>query len=81
MQVLSIGSRGAEVMFLQRLLNKHGANPYVTEDGAFGPRTQSALIAYQRAHRVTAPPLVTPGDPRTLRLATPPAAAGTPRIA
>lgn len=57
MQVLSIGSRGAEVMFLQRLLNKHGANPYVTEDGAFGPRTQSALIAYQRAHRVTAPPL------------------------
>lgn len=51
MQTLAIGSRGHEVMFLQRLLNKRGATPYLTQDGAFGARTQAALTAFQRTVR------------------------------
>jgi peptidoglycan hydrolase-like protein with peptidoglycan-binding domain len=52
MQTLRIGSHGHEVTFLQRLLNRDGANPYLTEDGVFGPRTQAALIAFQRGHSI-----------------------------
>ena len=55
MQNLSSGSRGHEVTFLQRLLNRAGADPYLTEDGIFGPRTQAAVIAFQRANGVQPP--------------------------
>lgn len=49
MRTLMIGSRGADVMFLQVLLNRNGANPQVVEDGVFGRATQVAVAAYQRA--------------------------------
>ncbi len=50
-----MGSNGADAMFLQCLLNKSGAMPRLTEDGAFGPRTRAAVVAYQQAHRPLAP--------------------------
>lgn len=53
MQTLSIGSHGADVMFLQRMLNKRGASPYLTEDGSFGPRTQAGLKRFQESARLT----------------------------
>jgi len=37
---------------LQYLLNAHGAR--LTVDGTFGPLTKSAVIAFQRAHHLTA---------------------------
>jgi hypothetical protein len=47
MLTLSVGWRGYEVTFLQHLLNRYGADPYVTEDGNFGPLTRNAVIAFQ----------------------------------
>lgn len=42
------GSRGECVKALQIMLNNTGANPRLTADGIFGPRTRSAVITYQR---------------------------------
>ena len=58
MRTLSLNSNGADVMFLQCLLNKRNANPRLVEDGSFGQRTKTALMAYQRGAR---PPLVADG--------------------
>jgi hypothetical protein len=52
-----MGATGADVMFLQCLLNKQGANPLLTEDGAFGARTKAAVMAFQRSK----PPLTPDG--------------------
>lgn len=51
MRTLTMGSHGADVMFLQCLLNKRNANPRLVEDGAFGPRTRTAVVAFQQAAR------------------------------
>src|SRR6478736_7425631 len=53
MQTLTVGSNSYEVMFLQVMLNRSGANPRLAEDGIFGPRTQAAAIAFQRANTVS----------------------------
>jgi len=45
---LRIGARGIEVIALQLQLNAKGATPRLTVDGAFGPKTQTAVIAFQR---------------------------------
>jgi len=45
---LAIGSQGAQVRTLQRLLNKFGYGP-LEVDGEFGPLTQAALRRYQAA--------------------------------
>ena len=42
-------------MFLQRMLNKRGASPVLGEDADFGPRTKSAVIAFQSANGVAPP--------------------------
>jgi hypothetical protein len=52
MKTISQGSKGAEVMFLQRQLNKRGASPALGEDGDFGPKTKAAVLAFQHANRV-----------------------------
>ena len=67
MRQLTIGARGPEVAHLQRLLNwenfQNGfPSPDITVDQAFGPRTQTRLIAWQRANGVN--PTGT-ADPRT----------------
>lgn len=48
MQSVRNGSRGFEVMYLQRLLNLRN-NAGLREDGAFGPRTEAGLKAWQRS--------------------------------
>lgn len=42
----------ATVRSLQYLLDAHGAR--LTVDGAFGPRTNDAVVAFQRAHKLPA---------------------------
>lgn len=48
MRTIKRGSRGDEVLQLQKLLNKNGHG--LTEDGDFGAKTEAAVIAYQKAH-------------------------------
>jgi hypothetical protein len=52
MKTISQGSKGSEVMFLQRHLNKRGAAPALAEDADFGPKTKAAVIAFQHANHV-----------------------------
>ena len=47
MTTLKKGSKGAEVKLLQELLG-------ITADGDFGPKTEAAVIAFQKAHGLTA---------------------------
>lgn len=49
---LRMGSQGASVVELQRLLLAHGFNPGAI-DGIFGPQTQSAVMAFQRSRGLT----------------------------
>lgn len=46
MTTLKLNSKGTEVQILQSLL-------HLTPDGTFGPKTQTALIAFQRQHSLT----------------------------
>ena len=55
---LRIGSRGPEVVALQQKLNAAGAS--LTPDGAFGGRTQQAVVAFQRAAGLGADGVVGP---------------------
>lgn len=50
---LRLGSRGKAVAAVQRVVR-------ATPDGAFGPRTRSLVVAWQRAHRLPATGVVTP---------------------
>ena len=56
MIIVSQGSRGPEVLFVQRLLNKKGARAQLAEDSIFGPRTRAAVAAFQQGQRVPDPP-------------------------
>jgi murein L,D-transpeptidase YcbB/YkuD len=60
--VLRRGSRGERVRFLQRLLNDWLANPPgrapLVLDGIFGPRTQAAVVAFQRRNGLPADGIV-----------------------
>jgi hypothetical protein len=47
-RLLTLGDRGPDVVTLQRLLKKLGAD--VTEDGIFGTGTRAAVMAFQGAH-------------------------------
>lgn len=49
---LALGDKGDEVLEVQRLLIRNGYNPGVV-DGRFGPATERALKAWQKAHGVT----------------------------
>ncbi len=56
MRILRHGSRGFEVRFLQRLLNRAATSDrtggvLLQVDGIFGPRTEAALRAFQGRHR------------------------------
>jgi len=54
--VLRKGSKGAEVIDLQNLLNAKGVKLNV--DGDFGPATEGAVKAYQTAHKLLADGIV-----------------------
>ena len=62
MQELSRGNNQADVLFLQRMLNKRRASPRLAEDGDFGPRTEAAVVAFQRASHVRHPDGVVRGE-------------------
>lgn len=49
---LSMGSRGPDVTRLQQLLRNAGFDPGPI-DGIFGPRTQAAVVAFQRSRNLT----------------------------
>lgn len=52
-RILGIGTRGAEVKELQRLLNADGATPPLSVDGIFGAKTQAALLAKRNVDEIT----------------------------
>ena len=56
MRTIKRGSRGDEVLQLQKLLNKNGHG--LTEDGDFGAKTEAAVIAFQRSHGLEADGIV-----------------------
>lgn len=56
MKTIKKGSRGDEVLQLQKLLNKNGHG--LTEDGDFGAKTEAAVIAFQRSHGLEADGIV-----------------------
>ena len=57
--ILSLGSRGAEVRELQKALNDEGFAAGPT-DGIFGPLTLGAVISFQRYHQLWVDGLVGP---------------------
>lgn len=56
--LIEMGAEGAQVKNIQRLLNRHGAG--LREDGAFGPKTDAAVRAFQRANALSADGVVGP---------------------
>jgi hypothetical protein len=48
MRNLTQGMHGADVLFLQCLINKAEQASTVAEDGQFGPRTRAAVVRYQQ---------------------------------
>lgn len=57
---LKIGSEGFVVKFLQYILNSAGANPALTIDGKFGPKTKVAVMAFQEIHALVKDGIVGP---------------------
>jgi hypothetical protein len=53
-------TRGADVAWAQDRLNGTGADPRLDVDGVFGPRTESAVIAFQHASGLDADGIVGP---------------------
>ena len=49
METVNVGSRAIPVKLAQRLLNKRGAEPVVSEGGVFDFRTDAALRAFQKS--------------------------------
>lgn len=64
MQLLRLGSRGADVLALQRALRSHGAA--IAADGVFGRRTAAAVRHFQRQHHLEADGVVGPKTWRAL---------------
>lgn len=48
---LSRGSKGPDVIRLQRRLNTDGANPLVEPDGVFGQNTEAEVHRFQRMNK------------------------------
>jgi len=58
--VLRRGMQGPSISQVQERLNTLGANPRLATDGIFGPLTEAAVIAFQRANNLTADGIVGP---------------------
>lgn len=63
--MLNVGSRGSDVTRLQQRLAAAGFNPGGA-DGVFGPRTRSAVLAFQRARGLGADGVVGPNTSEKL---------------
>jgi len=57
MKILKLGSRGPDVKLIQSLLSKIGYNQGPI-DGIYGPKTQQAVIAFQRNNNLLASGIV-----------------------
>lgn len=68
----SYGSQGPAVTKVQTLLNQHGANPQLAQDGVFGPGTSAAVQAFQQSHGLTVDGVCGPVTMAALQLTTPP---------
>lgn len=79
-KTLRSGASGPAVEELQQHLNRHGATPALTVDGAFGPLTKGAVAAFQGTHKdesgtqLTSDGVVGPLTWRSLQRAAPSAA-------
>jgi len=51
--LLQKGSKGDAVLEAQKLLNVHGANPRIAEDGSFGSGTEAAVKAFQTHEHIS----------------------------
>jgi peptidoglycan hydrolase-like protein with peptidoglycan-binding domain len=58
-RLLRQGTRGEDVRWVQRRLQTHGFEPGPA-DGVFGPRTDAAVRAFQRARSLEADGIVGP---------------------
>lgn len=52
--LLRKGSHGPDVELAQKLLNAQGATPQLVVDQDFGAKTEKAVVAFQRAHKLVA---------------------------
>src|SRR5436190_23831946 len=66
-RVLRVGSRGSDVVRVQRALSKLGYRLDV--DGIFGRRTRRAVRRYERAHHLRVDGVVPPREARAIRRA------------
>jgi len=55
-----LGSTGPWVHLAQMDLNRHGAVPLLVVDGAFGVKTETAVVAFQKSHWLLADGVVGP---------------------
>jgi hypothetical protein len=69
LQRLQRGSSGPAVATLQQRLNEEGATPPLVADGVFGPRTESAVQAFQASHGLEPDGIVGPLTRAALGLA------------
>lgn len=70
MEILRQSSRAIPVKLAQRLLNKKGASPALTEDGIFGPKTHAAVVAFQTREHLSPDGVVGPATWSRLGLTT-----------
>lgn len=54
------GMRSQNIRLIQERLNERGANPRLATDGIFGPVTEAAVIAFQRANGLNTTGIVGP---------------------
>ncbi|WP_168210099.1 CAP domain-containing protein [Oerskovia sp. KBS0722] len=73
---LVLGAAGPEVLALQERLRLHGQD--VAADGAYGPATATAVVAFQGARGLATDGVVGPATTTALALDPPPAAAPEP---
>jgi len=64
--ILRRGMTGPSIRQVQERLNELGANPRLTADGTFGPMTEAAVAAFQRANGLAADGVVGPNTWNTL---------------
>jgi putative chitinase len=76
LSVLKEGANGPQVADLQRKLAAAGFSPGAA-DGAFGPKTKAAVVAFQRARGLVADGIVGPKTWAALNAAPPSAPGGT----
>ena len=64
--VLRRGMEGPSIKQVQEKLNELGANPRLATDGNFGPLTEAAVMAFQKANGLTPDGIVGPNTWNTL---------------